>query len=151
MPTIAIGIGKTPQGNPTATVPVDALSEDGVPPEENDKVSFSVEGTVQSVSGQNATISIDSINGEPVGEGGGESGEDEEDESDQNQTPQASSPAFPNRSPLAPGRALAPMGGAMPPAPGGALAAPLRNRLNRAGTNAMRNRLMAGARGQPLM
>lgn len=147
MATIAIGIGKTPTGNPTATVPVDALSEDGVPPEENDKVSFSVEGTVQSVSGQNATISIDSINGEPVGEESGESDQDEENEQnqDQGQTPQASGPNFPNPSPLAP------MGGATPPAPGGALAAPLRNRLNRAGTNAIRNRLMAGARGRPLM
>lgn len=145
MPTIAIGIGKTPTGQPTATLPLDALKEDSVPPEEGDKISCSIEGTVQSVSGQNATISIDSINGEPVGEGGGESDQDEDNEQDQGQTPQASGPNFPNPSPLAP------MGGATAPPAGGALAAPLRNRLNRAGTNLMRNRLLAGARNRPLM
>ncbi len=75
MATIAIGISKG--GGYTARVPVNSLAEDGVPPEEGDKVQYSVEGTVQSVTGGTATISIDSVNGEPVAEEASETPEEE--------------------------------------------------------------------------
>src|SRR5215475_4828191 len=76
MATIAIGISKGPGGY-TCKVPVNALAEDGVPPEEGDTVQYSVSGTVQSVSGGTATVSIDSINGEPVAEEASESPQEE--------------------------------------------------------------------------
>ena len=78
MATIAIGISK---GNGyTCRVPVNALAEDGVPPEEGDQVQFSTEATVKSVTGGTATLSIDSINGEPVSEEAAESPEEEASE-----------------------------------------------------------------------
>lgn len=83
MATIAIGISKKPGGSFTADVPVNSLAEDGVPPEEGDSVQFSCEGKVQSVQGSNATISIDSINGEPVSEEAGESPQEEGSEEGQ--------------------------------------------------------------------
>ena len=49
-------------------VPLDLLSEDGVPPAEGDSVSYSVDGTVQSVDGDSADIKIESVNGQPVDE-----------------------------------------------------------------------------------
>jgi hypothetical protein len=76
MATIAIGISKG-AGGYTCKVPVNSLAEDGVPPEEGDSVQYSVEGTVQSVSGNSATIKIESINGEPVAEEASESPEEE--------------------------------------------------------------------------
>jgi hypothetical protein len=76
MATIAIGISKGPAGY-SAKVPVNSLAEDGVPPEEGDKVSFSVDATVKSISGGSATLSIDSINGEPVSEEAAETPEEE--------------------------------------------------------------------------
>jgi hypothetical protein len=87
MATIAIGIGKSPSGQYTCEVPVDALSESGVPPEQGDKVSYSVEGTVQSISGPTATVSIDSVNGEPVGEEASETPEEEQGEEGQQGAP----------------------------------------------------------------
>jgi hypothetical protein len=76
-----IGISVKPKnGGATATVPVNALAQDGVPPEEGDKVSASIEGTVKSVDGNEATVSIDSINGEPVAEEAAESPEEEASE-----------------------------------------------------------------------
>jgi hypothetical protein len=73
-----IGVSVKP-GASTATIPIDLLSQDGVPPEQGDSVSFSVDATVKSVSGDNATVSIQAVNGEPVNGGGGddESGEDD--------------------------------------------------------------------------
>jgi hypothetical protein len=73
-----IGVVSKPSGS-TATIPIDLLSQDGVPPEQGDSVSFSVDATVKSVSGDNATVSIQAVNGEPVNGGGGddESGEDD--------------------------------------------------------------------------
>jgi hypothetical protein len=64
-------------------VPVNALAESGVPPEEGDTVEYSVSGTVQSVSGKDATIKIDSINGEPVAEEASETPEEEASEESQ--------------------------------------------------------------------
>ena len=83
MATLAIGISKSPQGSYSADVPVSALEEGGVPPEEGDSVSFSVDATVQSVSGDTATLKIDSINGEPVSEEAGETPEEEQGEEGQ--------------------------------------------------------------------
>jgi hypothetical protein len=82
MANIAIGISPS-TGAYTAKVPVNSLAESGVPPEEGDKVQFSVEGTVQSVSGSNATLSIDSVNGEPVSEEASETPSEEQGEEGQ--------------------------------------------------------------------
>lgn len=73
MPAL-IGISVKPKdgSSASASVPVDLLSEEGVPPAEGDDVSFSVDGKVTSVSGSTAEISIDAINGEPVSGAGGE-------------------------------------------------------------------------------
>jgi hypothetical protein len=83
-----IGISVKPKnGGATATVPVNSLAQDGVPPEEGDKISAQIEGTVKSVDGNEATVSIDSINGEPVAEEAGESPEEEASEGEGNNTP----------------------------------------------------------------
>ena len=147
MATIAIGISKSPTGQYTCKVPVNALAEDGVPPEQGDDVSYSVEGKVQSISGPTATVSIDSINGEPVGEEASES--PEEEAAEEGQEGQAGGggagggPAGGGPSGASPKTSLdasmAPMG-----------PAPLRTRLNRAGTNLMRSNLLKGARGRSL-
>jgi hypothetical protein len=48
-----IGISASPKaGGYTCKVPLDALEQDGVPPEQGDQVDYSVAGTVQSVTGQ---------------------------------------------------------------------------------------------------
>jgi hypothetical protein len=68
------------------TVPLDLLSEDGVPPAQGDKVSYSVDGTVQSVSGDNADVKIDAVNGQPVeGSAGEEAGESPAEETAEDQ------------------------------------------------------------------
>jgi hypothetical protein len=77
MATIAIGISPKAGGGYTCKVPISAISEGGVPPEEGDTVQYSVEGKVQSVTGNTATVSIDTINGEPIGEESSESPEEE--------------------------------------------------------------------------
>ena len=82
MATIAIGVSPT-SGAYTAKVPVNSLEESGVPPAEGDKVQFSVEATVQSVSGGTATLSVDSVNGEPVSEEASETPEEEQGEEGQ--------------------------------------------------------------------
>ena len=87
MATIAIGIGRNPSGQYTCEVPVNSLAESGVPPEQGDKVQYSVEGTVQNISGPTATISIDSINGEPVGEEASETPQEEQGEEGQEGAP----------------------------------------------------------------
>jgi hypothetical protein len=55
-------------GGYTCKVPLDLLAQDGVPPEQGDSVSYSVEGTVQSTDAEDATVKITSVNGEPVDE-----------------------------------------------------------------------------------
>ena len=52
----------------TVQIPLDLLSEDGVPPQANDAVSFSVDGTVESADDENATVKIEAVNGQPVDE-----------------------------------------------------------------------------------
>jgi hypothetical protein len=87
MATIAIGISPKAGGGYTCKVPVSAISEGGVPPEEGDTVQYSVEGKVQSVTGNTATVSIDTINGEPIGEESSESPEEEGAEPESGATP----------------------------------------------------------------
>jgi hypothetical protein len=81
-----IGISLKPKDgdeSASATVPLDLLGQDGVPPEEGDEVSFSVKGTVKSIDpdGETASVDIESIDGQPVSEssaqeaGEGEPGE----------------------------------------------------------------------------
>jgi hypothetical protein len=84
---IGVSIKPKNSGGSTATVPIDLLSQDGVPPEQGDKVSFSAEATVQSVTGTDATVKLDSINGEPVAEEAAESPEEEASEGEGNNTP----------------------------------------------------------------
>ena len=85
MADIAIGISPKPGGGGTYTaqVPVNSLAESGVAPEPGDSVQYSVEGTVKSVSGGTATVSIDSVNGEPVSEEASETPEEEQGEEGQ--------------------------------------------------------------------
>jgi hypothetical protein len=66
---------------------VDQLSEDGVPPEEGDEISCSIDGTVQDISGGMATVKITAINGEPVGAESEEGSEEEGEESGPGQGP----------------------------------------------------------------
>lgn len=83
-----IGVSASPSSS-TATIPIDLLAQDGVPPEEGDQVSFSVDASVKSVSGSNATVSITAVNGEPVSGGDDDSaGPDDEDQGDQGGPPQ---------------------------------------------------------------
>jgi hypothetical protein len=117
MANIAIGISPS-TGAYTAKVPVNSLAESGVPPEEGDKVQFSVEGTVQSVSGSNATLSIDSVNGEPVSEEASETPEEEQgEEGQQGATPGAGGGPSGTQSGASPGPgypAGAGLGGGLP-------------------------------------
>lgn len=76
MATIAIGIAPKTGGGATANVPIDLLSQEGVPPAVGDDVSCSIDGTVQSVSGSTARVKINAVDGNPVSDasaGGGES------------------------------------------------------------------------------
>jgi hypothetical protein len=86
-------------------VPLDLLSEDGVPPAEGDKVSYSVDGTVQSVDGNNANVEIDAVNGQPVeGSAAEEAGESPEEESAEDSgTDTGSAGAGANKPPVAAG------------------------------------------------
>ena len=135
-----IGVSVKPSSS-TATIPLDLLAQDGVPPEEGDDVSFSVDATVKSVSGSNAVVSIQSVNGEPVSGGDDDSaGPDDEDQGDQGGPPQPGGQAggasgaggrggpMPRRAP-----AGVPLGGALSPS-----------------TLALGAALRKKARGQPL-
>jgi hypothetical protein len=136
MANIAIGISPS-TGAYTAKVPVNSLAESGVPPEEGDKVQFSVEGTVQSVSGSNATLSIDSVNGEPVSEEASETPEEEQGEEGQ----AGATPGGAGGTPVAasgPGMGL-----------GGGLPRPRKAAIP--GLAALGNKLRRGARGPGAM
>jgi hypothetical protein len=64
---IGINVKKDPEsGGYSCKVPIELLAEDGVPPAEGDTVSYQVDGTVKSVSGDSADITIEAINGQPV-------------------------------------------------------------------------------------
>src|SRR6266566_4766042 len=54
-------------GGATCSIPMDSLSADGTPPSVGDTVKFSIEGIVQNVSGGNAEITVNTVNGEAVG------------------------------------------------------------------------------------
>jgi hypothetical protein len=141
MATIAIGISPKAGGGYTCKVPISAISEGGVPPEEGDTVQYSVEGKVESVTGNTATVSIDTINGEPIGEESEESPEEEGAEPETG-TPPGGGGAGGGRTPVAangpasPGLGLgrAKIGGTLP---GETL-------------KGMGARLRKGARGRPM-
>jgi hypothetical protein len=140
MANIAIGISPS-TGAYTAKVPVNSLAESGVPPEEGDKVQFSVEGTVQSVSGSNATLSIDSVNGEPVSEEASETPEEEQGEEGQaGATPGAGGGPSGTQSGASPGPGMG-LGGGLPRAKKAAIP----------GLAALGNKLRRGARGPGAM
>jgi hypothetical protein len=134
----AIGITVKPSdtGTYTCKVPVNSLEEGGTPPEEGDSVDFSVKGTVQSVTGNNATVKIDSINGEPVGEEASESPEEESTEEEGEQGAGGGQPT-------------SGAGGITPGLPAVAPAVPRRKRFTIPGLAAMGNRLRTGARRNP--
>jgi len=64
---IGVSVKPTAGSDYTCKVPLDLLSEDGVPPAQGDKVSYSVDGTVDAVTDDEATITLDAINGKPIG------------------------------------------------------------------------------------
>lgn len=47
-------------------VPAETVSEEGVPPEEGDEVSFTVDGTVKHVEGNEIYVKISKVNGQDV-------------------------------------------------------------------------------------
>jgi hypothetical protein len=140
MANIAIGISPS-TGGYTAKVPVNSLEESGVPPEEGDKVQFSVEATVQSVSGGTATLEIDSVNGEPVSEEASETPEEEQgEEGQQGATPGAGGGPSGTQSGASPGPGMG-LGGGLP--------RPKRTAIP--GLAALGNKLRRGARGPGAM
>jgi hypothetical protein len=135
MATIAIGISPKAGGGYTCKVPISAISEGGVPPEEGDTVQYSVEGKVQSVTGNTATVSIDTINGEPIGEEASESPEEEGAEPETGTPPGGGGAGGgPPVAASGPGLGRAKIGGTLP---GESLAG-------------MGARLRKGARGRPM-
>jgi hypothetical protein len=74
-----VGVKASPSSS-TATIPIDLLAQDGVPPEQGDTVNFSVDATVKSVDGDNATVSITAVNGEPVDDSSAEESTEDEDQ-----------------------------------------------------------------------
>jgi hypothetical protein len=139
MPPAAIGITVAPKdtGTYTCKIPVNSLSEDGVPPEVGDSVDYSVKGTIQSVSGNNATVKIDSVNGEPVGEEASESPEEESTEEEGEEGAGGGGPPTSGA------------GGITPGLPAVAPGMPRRKRFTIPGLAAMGNRLRTGARTNP--
>jgi hypothetical protein len=140
MPPAAIGITVAPKdsGTYTCKIPVNSLSEDGVPPEVGDSVDYSVKGTVKAVSGGSATIDIDSVNGEPVGEEAAESPEEESTEEEGEEGAGGGS-----------GPPTSGAGGITPGLPAVAPGMPRRKRFTIPGLAAMGNRLRTGARRNP--
>jgi hypothetical protein len=67
-----IGVSAKPAADKTSgftvQIPLDLLSEDGVPPQTGDAVDFSVTGSVESADDENATVKITAVNGQPVDE-----------------------------------------------------------------------------------
>jgi hypothetical protein len=133
-------------------VPLNSLAEDGVAPEEGDKVSLSVDATVKSVTGGTATIGIDSINGEPVSEEAAESPEEEAGEEGEE------TPPGPGQGPSGPSSGADGIGRPLGAAPN----RPMSQMMTSKGRKApmmmptgetlaqMGQRLRKGARGQPL-
>jgi hypothetical protein len=141
MPPAAIGITVAPRdtGTYTCKLPVNSLEEGGTPPEEGDSVDFSVKGTVQSVSGNNATVKIDSINGEPVGEEASESPEEESTEEEGEEGAGGGG-----------GPPTSGAGGITPGLPAVAPGIPRRKRFTIPGLAATGARLRQGARRNPM-
>jgi hypothetical protein len=144
MPPAAIGITVSPKdtGTYTCKIPVNSLSEDGVPPEVGDSVDYSVKGTVKSVSGGQATVDIDSVNGEPVGE---EASESPEEESTEEEGQEGAGGGAPGGGPPTSGA-----GGITPGLPAVAPGMPRRKRFTIPGLAAMGNKLRTGARRNPM-
>jgi hypothetical protein len=74
-----IGV-KASGGGYTAKIPLDLLAQDGVPPEQGDSISCSIDATVQSVDAEDATVKITSVNGEPVDESASDEASEDEDQ-----------------------------------------------------------------------
>lgn len=55
-------------GGVSVDIPLDLLSQDGVPPAAGDKVQAQIDATVNSVTGKTASLTIDAIDGQPVGQ-----------------------------------------------------------------------------------
>jgi hypothetical protein len=58
---------ETTPSSVTVDLPVDLISQDGVAPEEGDQVSAQIDATVEAVQGRIATLSIDAVDGQAVG------------------------------------------------------------------------------------
>jgi hypothetical protein len=146
MPPAAIGISVKPADTGdgyTCKVPVNSLSEDGVAPEVGDSVDYSVKGTVKSVSGGQATVDIDSVNGEPVGEEASESPEEESTE-EEGEEGTGGGPPGANAPPTSGA------GGITPGLPAVAPGMPRRKRFSIPGLAGMGARLRQGARTNPM-
>jgi len=150
MAAIIAVLGKERPVTPTMSLPVDALSQDGVSPEKGDEIEHSFRGTVQSIKGDMATIKLTALDGKPIeGSPEEEAGETPEEE----QTEEESESPGPN-----PGRRRANPGAinipGLPPAAAGlnpmAAGIPAARARARAATRALGAGLRRRARGQPI-
>ena len=145
---IAITAKEKP-GKPTLTLPLDALSTDGAEPEVGDEIEHSIKGTVTSIKGDMATISVKSLDGAPVegspAEEAAESPEEEqsEEENEGSSNPGKSNPGKSNPGPGMPGMPAMPPPALMRPPP-------VIGPKQRAATRALGASLRSRARGRPL-
>jgi hypothetical protein len=148
---IAITAKEKP-GKPTLTLPLDALSTDGAEPEVGDEIEHSIKGTITSIKGDTATISVKSLDGAPVEgspeEEAAESPEEEqsEEENEGSSNPGKSNPGKSNPGPGMPGMPAMPT---MPPAAMMRPPSPIGSK-QRAATRALGASLRSRARGRPL-
>jgi hypothetical protein len=137
---IAIGSAKEKPTAPTLTLPLDALSTDGVEPEVGDEIEHSIKGKVTKISGETATVALTELDGSPIeGSAAEEAAESPEEESSEEESEGAPSS---KKNPGNPG----PLGAGNPLM---AALAPARAR-SRAQTKAIGAALRKRARGQPL-
>ena len=148
---IAITKAKEKPAAPTLTLPLDALSADGVEPEVGDTVEHSIKGTVKSIKGDNAVISVTALDGQPVeGSPAEEAGESPEEEASEEECEGGGGPAGGGPSgaggPTRRDLAAMQLGAANPLA----AAAQVGRAKQRAATAALGNALRRRARGAPM-
>jgi hypothetical protein len=135
---IAIGSAKEKPTAPTLTLPLDALSADGVEPEVGDEIEHSIKGKVTKISGETATVQLTELDGSPIeGSPAEEAGESPEEEAGEEESEGGGASSKGNPGPLSSGNPLA---GALGPA----------RARSRAQTKAIGAALRKRARNQPL-
>jgi hypothetical protein len=81
---LVIGVGEPKEEKGvTIKLPLASLSVDGVEPSEGDGVDISISGQITGISGDEATVELMEIDGQPVAESEGSEDNGEEDESEE--------------------------------------------------------------------